>query len=98
MLGPFDPFSHTGSAGLVMSQAASSIWPLAEVKLPNSVYEIYSRFLTGSKAMKSLSRRLQHSLLLAAITGWPQLRFPLPETVQTFMASLLVGSKKDTGR
>src|SRR2546422_3470938 len=98
MLGPADPFSYTGAAGLVMSQAASSIWPLGEVMSPNSVYEIYSRLLTGSKVMKSLSRRLQskvHSLLLAAITGWPQLRFPLPETVQTFMASLLVGSVKD---
>jgi len=65
------------------------------------VYEIYSRLFTGSKVMKGLSSTLQeksHSLLLAAITGWLQLRFPLPVTVQTFKAILNVGSVKFDAR
>src|SRR6266850_4397116 len=101
MPGPFDPFSHTGAAGLLMSQVASSTWPKGAVKEPNSVYEIYSRRFTGSTVMKSLSSTLQkksHSLLLAAIMAGSQLRFPLPETVQTFKAILLVRSEKDMGR
>src|SRR2546425_4288381 len=98
-LGPFDPFSHTGLAGSVRSQAASSTWPAPVAgEKPNSVYEIYSRLFTGSKVRKSLSSRLKSSLLLAAITGKPQLRFPLLETVQTFMVILLVGSEKPRGR
>ena len=48
--------------------------------------------------MKGLSSTLKSSLLLAAITGWLQLRFPLPVTVQTFKAILNVRSVNDMGR
>ncbi len=70
---------------------------------PNSLYEIYNRFLTESRVMKSLSRmptpqNEQPLLLLAATTGWLQLKvapLPLPMTVHTLNAILNVTAVKD---